>query len=372
MQDDTGSLRRGERRLSRRGFVRGAALAGAGALAAACAPSAVPAAPAQPAAPVQPAAPAKAPAAAAPAAPTPLDYGIISPSATSWGAYIMEAKGFLAREGIKGEMTLTRTSANGMAALVAPDGLQIFANATDPVIRAVEQGVDVVMVGGCAEHPAYSVIAHPSISSMADLAGKKVAVSGPKETSITFFRRLFIHYGVPLDSIEFISVGTTPERYAAIKAGAAQATILSQPNDFQAYSEGFHPIAQIAEILPVYQFTAWVVTRNWARGHEDLLVRFLRAHADALRWVNDPANKEEAITILSEGAKFEERFARQTYDLYMGEMKGRVLPQDGTLSLPGLQAVLDVMADLGEFEGQRLPSPEKYVDQSYLQKALQG
>src|SRR4051812_20490660 len=110
--------------------------------------------------------------------------------------------------------------------------------------------------------------------------------------------------------------------------------------------------------------------RSWARSHEGLLVHFLRAHAKSLRWVNDPANKEEANKILAEGAKFEERFSRQTDDLYIGEMKGRAVSEEGALNLPSLQAVLDVMADLSEFEGQPIPSHEQYVDQSYLQKAL--
>ena len=108
------------------------------------------------------------------------------------------------------------------------------------------------------------------------------------------------------------------------------------------------------------------VRRDWGREHADQLVRFLRAFRRLVDWLYDPANREEAIAVLAERTKQEDKYARQSYDLVV--QQERMYAEQGRVRPGGLQAVLELLAEAGELS-RPLPSPEKYVDTSYWERA---
>jgi ABC-type nitrate/sulfonate/bicarbonate transport system substrate-binding protein len=108
------------------------------------------------------------------------------------------------------------------------------------------------------------------------------------------------------------------------------------------------------------------VQRAWARDHADELVRFLRAFSRAADWVYDPANRAEVIAILAERTKQDEKYAQQSYDLVVA--KEKMYAEKGRIRPAGLQAVLELLAEIGEME-RPLPPVDKYVDTSYWERA---
>jgi ABC-type nitrate/sulfonate/bicarbonate transport system substrate-binding protein len=233
---------------------------------------------------------------------------------------------------------------------------------------AVEKGADLAIVGEEVARPVYTILGQPSITSVAALRGQKVAVSDLKGGATWILLRTLDHYGVRESDIDIVPVGGTSARYAAMKNGAVAAGAMLQPDDFRAMDEGFTRLAVSSEAVKDYTFNSMTVQRAWAREHADELVRFLRAFSRAVDWIYDPANKEEAIAILAERSKQDEKYARLSYDLvvaqeHMYAEKGRIRPA-------GLQAVLELLAEIGEMS-RPLPSIEKYVDTSYWERAQQ-
>jgi len=82
----------------------------------------------------------------------------------------------------------------------------------------------------------------------------------------------------------------------------------------------------------------FAVNRRWAGENRPLLLKYLRAWHDALRWAHDEKNRDEAIKILAIAEKIEDQAAANRL---------RQSPQDGRLNLPGLQTVLDLRVQFG-------------------------
>ncbi len=151
-------------------------------------------------------------------------------------------------------------------------------------------------------------------------------------------------------------------------SGGAAAALLAQPQDLQAEAQGYPRLALSSDVLQDYQYNSWVTRRDWASANSDLLVRWLRAYVRASRWLNDPANRDEAIRIGVEYTKADTDIVAQTYDLLLVQLAGRVIPPDPEISLSGLKVVVDDMVASGDLPAPQ--PPEKYVDQSYVQRAM--
>jgi hypothetical protein len=80
-------------------------------------------------------------------------------------------------------------------------------------------------------------------------------------------------------------------------------------------------------------------------------LRFVRAMASTYAFMNDPHNRDEVVAIVKETAKLSDEVARQIYAPYL-EPGRNVLPRRGELSLPALERVQGLMADVGAILSQ--------------------
>ncbi len=297
--------------------------------------------------------------------PTPVNFAITSWLSVNFIDMVAVDKGFLAAEGIQPEIILSETSVKGTTILVGGSA-DISNNSPDSVIVAVEKGADLAIVAEEIARPVYSIIAQPQYRTLTDLRGQKVAVSDLKSGATLILLRTLEHGGLRPSEVDIVPVGGTPARYAALKSGAVAAGAMVQPDDFRAMDEGFVRLATSTAAVPAYTFNTMNVRRQWARENADVLVRFLRGYRRAAGWLQDPANKEEAIRILAERTRQEEKYARQTYELVIEQERSY---SDNALVRPeGIRAVIDLLAESGELNPP-LPPPEKYIDTSYWERA---
>ncbi|HZR98378.1 MAG TPA: ABC transporter substrate-binding protein [Chloroflexota bacterium] len=325
------------------------------------------AAPAGGAAPAAPGGQTSAPAAAA--APVTIRYGQVTVTAMFWGLWAAEAKGFMQAENVTVEPTVFRVSSDSTRALSSDSVDMAGGTATDSVVLADEQGnADIIVVSGVLNKPTYSLITRPEVKTFTDLRGKTLAVSDLKDGSTILLQQMLQMKGVPRTEYDIIQAGGTPDRYAAVKSGGAAGALLTQPADFKAESEGFNNLGLVSDLIPDYQFTVNAVRRAWAQQNADGLVRFLRAYAKGCQWLYDPANKDEAIKILSDKLSSDQESSQKTYDLLITH--AQAIPKAGEVNMAGVQKVLDIMGELDNVP-KPVPPPSKYLDMSYLERARQ-
>lgn len=308
-----------------------------------------------------------APAAALAQAPAPVKVrtGQVVEVASYLAFYAARAKGFFAEQGITIDHTTFNDSTTLMQAAVS-GSLDLFTVGSDAVINVNMRGGSFEFVCGQDNAFSFSLTVGKDIQGFADLKGKKIAVVALNQASTLLLKTLLARNGLTERDYDLIVGGGTPLRAAALTAGEVKAALLAPPTDFVMEARGFKILGRTTDYVPEYTFTMWTVSRDWARRNEATVVRFLRAIVKASAWVYDPANKAEAIRLLSERTKAQPAIALRTYELLFEKLRSHT--RAGEISRPGLQNVIRLMSELGAIKPP-LPTPDRFINETYLQKA---
>jgi NitT/TauT family transport system substrate-binding protein len=349
----------------------------AGCLLAACGPTGGAPAPSSQA-PAAPAKPTSAPAAAAPASATtapaakpelaPLSLEVAVPAMTAfvWPFVAIKEGPVGAHERLTIDWTVTETDARAMQALLG--GSVDFAEvAMDAVARAIDQGGDVVAIGGNVNRPPYALAVRQGVDSFPELRGKKFAVTDLRGGSTVVLKLLLQANGLRDDDYDLLPLGGTPNRYSALVNGAADAAILAQPADFKVQDEGYRLLAYTTD--RDFQFTTYTMRRGWGEQNREKVHRFLRAMVAAHRWLHDPANREQAIELGMKAFRSSRSEMERTWDLYYRDNAGRVVPRNAELNLPGVETVLRTLGEQSEIRDH---TPARYIDERPLQDVLRA
>jgi hypothetical protein len=89
---------------------------------------------------------------------------------------------------------------------------------------------------------------------------------------------------------------------------------------------------------------------------------------ESLRWAMNSANSSDATALLAERLKIAPDIAAATYEIAANRTTG--LAPDAGLDLEGFRNVLALRAELEGAWAGTPPSPNKYLDLSYYQRAL--
>lgn len=277
--------------------------------------------------------------------------------------WIALKQGFFAQQGLDVQLVLVRGADTSTQALIS-GSTYLAAGAADVPILAIERGMDLVIIGGVINGLTHAIMGGKKYRTYEELRGT-VLGSQSLTSGITFaLRRVLKAKGLqyPKD-YQILSVGGTPDAFAALAAGQIAAAPLALPLNFAAEELGFHTIGWYREVLPNYQLTTLTVRRSWAVKNRPLLVRFMMAMAQANRWLY--GNKEAAVNFLVKEMKLKPDHARKGWEYYT---ENRVWHPDADVNIEGIKTVGSIYADEGQIKD---PRPEKYLDQSYLREALE-
>jgi ABC-type nitrate/sulfonate/bicarbonate transport system substrate-binding protein len=163
--------------------------------------------------------------------------------------------------------------------------------------------------------------------------------------------------GIDLDrEVRVIQVGQQPERVAAMRGGAVQATLVDPPFADFAEREGFRLLLDTGDMNVPYPITSLVMNGEFLRTKRDTARRILQSVVDGSRAFR--TDRELGIRTLRQWFKLDdEALLAQTYDYFYKLMPTEVLPR-----AEGLQVAWDeVPAD--QREGRTL-RPQDVVDAS--------
>jgi ABC-type nitrate/sulfonate/bicarbonate transport system substrate-binding protein len=277
-----------------------------------------------------------------------------------WAAW---RRGFFEREGLDVEVVLMRGTAPAVQAMIAGS---IFAGllANDGPIAAVEQGMDLVMVASSSKIT-HMLIGGKNYRTWEDLRGATIGSSTLTSGTAFVLRRALKTKGLeyPRD-YKLLNVGGTASSFAALSAGQIAAAMQAVPNAFQAQEAGFNVIGRIADIFPNYLLSAYTVRRAWAEKNRPRVVRFLKSVLQAKKWFEE--DKRAAVEYLAKEFQLTPNLAEKGLDYYL---MNQAWHPELEFEMDGLKTVVEVYAEQTGMKGP-IPSPEKYVDTSYLKQAL--
>lgn len=271
------------------------------------------------------------------------------------------------REGINLVMVPIPGGTDRIVAALDKGEIDAGKNATPYMVQAALKGSDAVAFISQTTNPVYSLIVRPEIRSFADLKGKVLGLSTPGDTITLSTVRLLDAKGIKAADYTAKAVVGTPARFACLKSGECAAVPMGQPEDLAAIAQGFPRLGFTYEAGADLIFNVDMVRRAWGERNKDTLIRFVRAMATTYAFMNDPRNRDEVIAIVKDTGKLSEDIARQIYAPYL-EPGRNVLPRRGEVSLPALERVLALMADVGAI-AKPAPPAERFVDLQYLKAA---
>jgi ABC-type nitrate/sulfonate/bicarbonate transport system substrate-binding protein len=289
-------------------------------------------------------------------------------TSSSWPLYVAEQKKMFEKHGIQVETIIIRGATNVVRAVLS-ETVPIGRINPDYVIGAIEKGAKVKIVAANMEKIPYDIYARQEIKTGADLKGKTLGVS-----TLTGGTTLMVHevlekaYKLKENDYKLLVVGTSPERYAALKGGSVQASFMGPPFTFRAAKDGFRKLANFHEHLGPILFTTDFAHANYIKSNRQEIIRYLKAMVEATRWLYDPKNKEEALSIHMKVLKSGRDSAEEDYKYLVQEFQP--FPRDGLVSKVSFDKTMELRAKEGTYQGKKIPPASDYVDNSMIEEAL--
>ena len=240
--------------------------------------------------------------------------GSLGGQAPLWAIYVAIHKGFFAAEGIDLELNFAQSGAAVVQQLTAGSlDVALSVGITSP-IQAIDKGAPVALIRIVGKSAPYVLIGKPGLKTIADLKGKTISAGQVNDIATVYLERMMAAHGLKKGDYEMLSAGVAASRYAALKAGVADAAIVLPPLNFQSAAAGYITLGLAADYVKDLPFTGMAVNRRWAAANVPVAKRILSAIDKSVAWLADASNREEAIDLLVKAARATKQNAEASYD----------------------------------------------------------
>ena len=296
-----------------------------------------------------------------------IKLGILSTAGDHWPRWLAWEQGYFKEQNLEVREFQTDSIAKAVQALSANSTDLMFPANTEGLITAIAQGAPMKIVGGNFTKALYDLIAGAKHKKVEDLKGTTMGVINLESGSTVLLQKILLAHGLKYPGdYDILTVGGTPARYAAVKKGAVAAAMVTIPTSYEAKEDGLNILANIASYLPDYQFTVIAGHTKWMESHKEQTIRFIMAMIKAMRFLNEPKNKEASIQAMIKHFKINRKYAEMAYKQVVEEL--RPLRNDGAPSIKGIDTVINLQV---ENKGLDKPYPAAtFIEDAYRQQAL--
>jgi ABC-type nitrate/sulfonate/bicarbonate transport system substrate-binding protein len=227
-------------------------------------------------------------------------------------------------------------------------------------LQAAVEGADLVLAASSIDRFIYKLIVVPSITSIAALKGKTIGITRFGSLPDVAIRLVLKKSGLNADKdVSLVQVGRMTDMVVGLSGKKIDAGVISDPTSFQAEKMGMRRLLDMADVDVEFANVAVVVSREYAKSHRDIVLRFLRAYIDGTRrFLND---KELGIKALRKYTGIEDTdILAKTYELFAT----KYIKANPTLSLRSVETALMMIADRNPKARNR--RAEEFVDLSFM------
>lgn len=294
----------------------------------------------------------------------------VFPGPQNLALFVAEAKGFFERRGVGADIQITVGSDEQRTAL-AGGTVELIHSAVDNAVHMVEADhQDVVIVSG-GGNGMNDLVVRPEIRSYEDLRGKTVVVDAANTAYAFQLYTMLAMNGLARGAYGILPMGGATQRLQAMRENKDHAAaMLNPPWNFVAESEGYRSFGPAIRAIGRYQADGAFMRRAWAVANGEMLVRYLQATIEGVRWAYDPSNSTEAAAILERRLKITPAIAARAVEAAVGPQGG--LAPDAAFDMPGFENMLRIRDAIAGTWGGTIPAPGKYLDLTYHERALAG
>jgi NitT/TauT family transport system substrate-binding protein len=274
--------------------------------------------------------------------------------------YAAKDNGYYKEEGLDVEFILMPATLASTAVLT---GDIDYNGAVTGVVTAAVRGQPIKAVIFTMRSPVQGLMARSDIKDLQQLKGKKIGVSSPGSTTDLVTRYILRRQGIEFGrDYSIVYVPAEGGRLASLDSGVIDAAMLSVPQNILARQKGFNELAFSADFIEFPQNGFGTSTKK-IKENPDEVHRMVRATLRGLMFVSDKRNKDASLNIIMKNwAVKSQAMAAEMYD-YMG----RAMLRDGSISMNGLQALVDQQR-----ESAKVTEPvnaAQVIDYSFVERA---
>ncbi len=268
------------------------------------------------------------------------------PTATMWLFYVGFDEGFFKKNNVDLDIIFAPT-APGILQQLTAGSLDIVATTgvAEP-IHAVDKGANNIAIARIIGlNSPYALEAKPTINSIKDLKGKTIVLGGLVDITAIYWNRMAEANGLKKGDVDITIIGATAGRFAALKSGTVDATLVLPPFNFLAEAAGFKNLGLVIDYVKDYPFTGLEVSKPWASAHMDLAKRLLVALDESAAWFYTPGNRDALIQMGVKHFKIDDKKAAQSLDFLR---KIQYFAPTSKVSAKSLDSLIKVMRDSGD------------------------
>jgi NitT/TauT family transport system substrate-binding protein len=270
-------------------------------------------------------------------------------NAVEWPYYIGQHQKFFADAGLDLQIIYV-PSAGNMVQQLSSASLDICDIGAVEPIHGVAHGAPVAILRISEAVSPYDIVAKSSVNSIKDLKGKTFVIGGLVDINRVYLERVLKAVNLKDSDIDITVAGSTAARFAALKSGSADVTMLAPPVNFFAENGGFKSLGLMIDYTKDLPFGSTDVARAYAEKHPDVIKRFMTALDKSFAWFNDDSHRDASIDILTTEMKTNDRDSiAKSYD-YLRKIG--FFPNDGTVSRKQITTLMDEMAAIGDTDGK--------------------
>ena len=280
------------------------------------------------------------------------------PTKTYWPTIVCETalrQKLFEKEGIKAELTIYRSGAEGFEAIAA-GATDLILNSSSSVAGGLLKGVNVRCVANGANgyYGWYLVVKTEfPIKSVSELAGKKVGITSAGSGSDICARWTLAEHKLDFTRVPLGGGGLVPN----LLTGNIDATVLYSPLTYKMIDEKVaRPIIDFGEAIPAHSTASWIASDKIIKERPQLVQKALNAIYGGLAFLSDDANRATAVKLVAEIDEIPEAIAARELD---GNIKH--LSKTGEMKLEWMERALEFARLIGMKE--LAPAQDIFVEQ---------
>ena len=284
-------------------------------------------------------------------------WGVTSLSASNWIPWLAKDAKIYEKNGLDVELILLRGSGQTSVAIL---GGSIFAApVTLPTVMLADLGgADLINVAHTVPGVQSKLVVKQEIKRPEDLKGKRIATSSLGSLGDFLNRYIMRKHGLdPNRDVNWLMIGTPPERLQALAAGNVDAADLSYPTDAQGERMGYRVLWDFRKEV-VYPSMSIVTRRKTIQEDRDTVMRLVRSHVEGIAYFK--THKDISLKVLSKYLRTNDReLLEGSYEIYRQDFISVPYP-----IMKGLEATYDYVAQTRPEIRNR--KPDEFVDPSFI------
>jgi NitT/TauT family transport system substrate-binding protein len=284
-------------------------------------------------------------------------WGVTSLSASNWIPWLAKDAKIYEKNGLDVELILLRGSGQTSVAIL---GGSIFAApVTLPTVMLADLGgADLINVAHTVPGVQSKLVVKQEIKRPEDLKGKRIATSSLGSLGDFLNRYIMRKHGLdPNRDVNWLMIGTPPERLQALAAGNVDAADLSYPTDAQGEKMGYRVLWDFRKEV-VYPSMSIVTRRKTIQEDRDTVMRLVRSHVEGIAYFK--THKDISLKVLSKYLRTNDReLLEGSYEIYRQDFISVPYP-----IMKGLEATYDYVAQTRPEIRNR--KPDEFVDPSFI------